>query len=130
MIIFFLCSLFILTGYSQKKGIFINVVQKNADTVQFVLPANYQNGYRKSVFGQAIDYHSSHPDADKALLVRAKQDVGSIIWESDTLTEVEGEYYNLIWIRRRFSGRFRERTEVNYLLSRVLQIGSEIYLDI
>jgi alpha-mannosidase len=98
MIIFFLCSLFILTGYSQKKGIFINVVQKNADTVQFVLPANYQNGYRKSVFGQAIDYHSSHPDADKALLVRAKQDVGSIIWESDTLTEVEGEYYNLIWL--------------------------------
>src|ERR1051326_1594402 len=38
---------------------------------------NYLNGYRKNVSGQTITYHSSHPDAELALIVRANAEVRS-----------------------------------------------------
>lgn len=96
-----LVKIFTIDGKSQslKNEIIINVIHSDRDTTAVELPAlSYINGYRQGLEGQRIDYHSSHPDADKALLVRAKRDVGFISWESDTLMEVDGDFYNLIWL--------------------------------
>ncbi|HEX9007448.1 MAG TPA: GH92 family glycosyl hydrolase, partial [Bacteroidota bacterium] len=39
-------------------------------------------GYARSVEGEKIDYHSSHPGASRALIVRAADGKKPIIWES------------------------------------------------
>lgn len=94
-----LCLLFIFTLQAQQREIVINVTHEKLDRFKSNLPSdNFINGYRKLIGGQTIEYHSSHPDADKALLVRAKRDIGSIAWETDTLGDVDGDFYNLIWI--------------------------------
>jgi len=43
------------------------------------------NGYRSTLSGQVIIYHSAHPDAEAALLVRANSEVHSISWQTDTI---------------------------------------------
>src|SRR4030042_4117496 len=56
----------------------------------------YINGYQKTVSGQILAYHSSHPDADSALLVRANKEVNSIAWMTDPLpSEYPGDYSHL-----------------------------------
>ena len=61
--------------------------------------ASYINGYRKTIAGQVLAYHSSHPDADSALLVRANKEAPSITWETDPLpAAVEGDFYRLVWL--------------------------------
>ncbi len=60
---------------------------------------SYLNGFAKSISGQTIAYHSSHPDAEDALLVRARRDVRSISWQTDTLPKSSpGAYYEFIWL--------------------------------
>jgi hypothetical protein len=60
---------------------------------------NYLNGYRKNVSGQTITYHSSHPDAELALIVRANAEVGSASWETDTLVDSDqDDFYNFVWL--------------------------------
>jgi alpha-mannosidase len=59
----------------------------------------YINGYRKTVSGQVLAYHSSHPDADSALLVRSNKDASSICWETDPLPgTTEGNFYQFVWL--------------------------------
>ena len=59
----------------------------------------YINGYRSSVSGQTITYHSSHPDADDALLCRVRRDALSISWLTDTLPALRGpRFYRLVWL--------------------------------
>ena len=50
-----------------------------------VPPLTFLNGYRRTISGQLISYRSSHPDAEIALLVRARRDVRSIVWETDSV---------------------------------------------
>lgn len=97
--IFFLCFSQASAGTAQGE-IKIDVLSgARADTAEtaFQIP-DYLNGFLRPVSGAKIDYHSSHPDADKALLVRAKKEAGLISWESDTLKDSPGDYYNLIWL--------------------------------
>ncbi len=62
-------------------------------------PVNYVNGFRKALDGQVLPYHSSHPDADSALLVRANKEARSISWESDPLPAgVNGDFYRIVWL--------------------------------
>ncbi|PWB73059.1 hypothetical protein C3F09_05795 [candidate division GN15 bacterium] len=59
----------------------------------------YINGFNTSLSGQTIAYHSSHPDAEDALLVRARRDVHSISWQTDTLPKsYPGDFYDFIWL--------------------------------
>jgi alpha-mannosidase len=60
--------------------------------------AQYLNGYRLSVNGQTIEYHSSDPDADSALLVRAQSIAHSISWETDPMPELSANYSQFIWL--------------------------------
>ncbi len=59
----------------------------------------YLNGYRKSVHGLVLEYHSSHPDANSALLVRANKQAPSISWESDPIPgKTPADSHRLIWL--------------------------------
>ncbi len=79
-------------GKIETSRIQINIIQDKT-------AATYVNGYRKTVSGQVLAYHSSHPDADAALLVRANKEVSSISWETDALPPAgEGDSYQLVWL--------------------------------
>lgn len=81
-------------GWAQRdeNAIVINVTQ-----AQF--PKTFLNGYRASVSGQTITYHSSHPDAEIALIARARREVSTIAWETDTLVAPsQGEFYQFVWL--------------------------------
>ena len=54
----------------------IDVTQKGQPEFEELL----LNGYRTTVSGQVLGYHSSHPDADQALLARANREAHSISW--------------------------------------------------
>ncbi|MGA2263772.1 MAG: hypothetical protein ABSH28_20350, partial [Acidobacteriota bacterium] len=76
----------------ETKRILINVIQGKT-------AATYINGYRRTLGGQVMAYHSSHPDADSALLARANKEAPTITWETDPLPPaVEGDFYQLVWL--------------------------------
>ena len=89
-----------LAAQDRHTGIVINVTQGESDRGREAGSAEfYSNGYRSSVDGQVLSYHSSHPDADKALLVRANREVHSITWETDTLVNPGTDpMYHLVWL--------------------------------
>jgi alpha-mannosidase len=61
--------------------------------------AAFVNGYRRTIDGSVLPYHSSHPNAESALLARALQGVRTVTWESDTLREAGGgDFHTLIWL--------------------------------
>lgn len=59
----------------------------------------YLNGFRRALDGATITYHSSHPDAEDALLCRARRDAGEISWQGDTLPPAAGgAVYRFAWL--------------------------------
>ena len=60
--------------------------------------ATYLNGYRSSISGQVMEYHSSDPDVDSALIVRAQSITHSISWETDPMPELSNDYSQFIWL--------------------------------
>ena len=70
----------------------------SAATAHPVPLSKYLNGYRSTVDGEAIEYHSSDPDADSALLVRGQRIAHSVTWQTDPLPEPSGDSYQLIWL--------------------------------
>jgi len=92
-----LCDPSFLFPQQEGKPILINVKEQVGSKEQQV-PA-YINGYRRSLSGQTIAYRSPHPDAETALLVRARKEVRSIVWETDTIPEaLPGEQYHFLWL--------------------------------
>jgi alpha-mannosidase len=93
--ILFLCIMvFVVAARAQhdENAIIINVTQAQS-------PETFLNGYRASVSGQTITYHSSHPDAEVALIARARREVSIIAWETDTLVAPsQGEFYQFVWL--------------------------------
>ncbi len=65
-------------------------------TVDFINQSCF-NAYSKSIQGESIHYHGSHPDLDKALLIRCKQNMNHIIWQSDELTPDNSGFTSLCW---------------------------------
>ncbi|HLF13944.1 MAG TPA: hypothetical protein VI932_03520, partial [Bacteroidota bacterium] len=60
---------------------------------------NYLNGYSRALDGATITYHSSHPDAEDALICRARRDAGAISWQPDSLPQAAaGEFYRFVWL--------------------------------
>ena len=60
--------------------------------------AGYLNGYRSAISGQIIEYHSSDPDADSALIVRAQTIAHSISWQTDPTPANSDEFVQFIWL--------------------------------
>ncbi|MCX6134259.1 MAG: hypothetical protein NTU47_10650 [Ignavibacteriales bacterium] len=74
-------------------------IRQVVDSLNPIDAGTFLNGYRKTLSGQLISYRSSHPDADVALLVRARKEVRSISWETDTIPDIyAGDHYRFIWI--------------------------------
>ncbi|MFI5252180.1 MAG: glycoside hydrolase family 38 C-terminal domain-containing protein [Bacteroidota bacterium] len=97
-----------LIAQQMNNGIIINVKDGYSSTVSNEV---YLNGYRKTIDGQILDYHSSHPDAGSALLVRAQKEAQSISWETDTLiAPPAGEYYRFVWLAGLEKGGWGEHT--------------------
>jgi len=60
-------------GQQTKNAIVIDATDSSTPTGHVASLSKYLNGYRSSVDGQTIEYHSSDPDADSALLVRGER---------------------------------------------------------
>jgi alpha-mannosidase len=100
IIVFWIANLFLmpdqLVAWQAANGIKIHILDSSGSA-----RANeaYLNGYRKTVDGQTLEYHSSHPDAGSALLVRAQKETHSISWETDSLISLQpGDYYKFVWL--------------------------------
>ena len=84
---------------ARQSDIRINVNSRSAGSHPAIRAAAYLNGYKRTVSGQTINYHSSHPDAEAALIVRAQSDVHAIAWETDSLRNPAGEeFVTFIWL--------------------------------
>jgi alpha-mannosidase len=102
-------------AFSQKLGeeVHLNIRQK-VDSTSRADAGTYLNGYRGTIDGQEITYRSSHPDADVALLVRARKEVHSVTWETDTIPDVFlGDQYRLIWLAGLEKDGFQNPDEVH-----------------
>jgi len=83
-------------GAQAQPGIVIEVTRPDDAAVR---QNTFINGYRRAISGTSMKYHSSHPDAEDALIVRARRDVHSISWETDPLPETTpGESYQFVWL--------------------------------
>ncbi len=75
-----------------ENSIVINITEKTH-------AQDFLNGYRASISGQTLTYHSSHPDAEVALIARARREVSTIVWETDTLSAPpQSEFYQFVWL--------------------------------
>ena len=61
-------------------------------------PEPVVSGYLADVSGATIAYHSPHPEAQTALLVRARRDVRSIAWLTDTVPAAAADTVSFVWI--------------------------------
>ena len=56
-------------------------------------------GYTRTVSGAVLKYHSPHPDVKTSLLVRARHDVGEIIWETEAVpSDHDEETVRFVWM--------------------------------
>ena len=102
-------------AFSQKlaEEVHLNIRQK-VDSTNLSDAGTYLNGYRKTIDGQLMPYRSSHPDAEVALLVRARKDAHSATWETDTIPDAfQGDQYRLIWLAGLEKDGFQNPGEVH-----------------
>ena len=102
-------------AFSRQLGeeVHLNIRQK-VDSTSPADAGTYLNGYRKTIDGQQISYRSSHPDADTALLVRARKDAHSATWETDSIpVAFLGDQYRVIWLAGLEKDGFQNPGEVH-----------------
>ena len=86
-------------GQQVDNAIVISVKDIAATTSAPVARAvSYLNGYRSSINGQTIEYHSSDPNVDSALIARGQSNTHSISWKTDPLPELSSDYFYFIWL--------------------------------
>ncbi|HZS47292.1 MAG TPA: GH92 family glycosyl hydrolase, partial [Blastocatellia bacterium] len=57
------------------------------------------SGYRRTISGNTIGYHSSNPNVQSALIVRTQSEKWAIEWESaPTPNNIEGEKVTFVWL--------------------------------
>lgn len=84
-------------GQAERSTVTIEV--SSTQPSRSVIQATYLNGYSRTISGQTLVYHSSHPDAEEALLVRARRDAQSISWATDPLPQSSrDDFYRFIWL--------------------------------
>src|SRR5215467_9657546 len=95
----------------QQTGEEIVVEVTDASSQSTASAERYASGYHSSVQGQTIQYHSSDPDADSALLVRGQSVAPSIPWETDPMPDVPGGFARFIWLAGIEGAGFAGETE-------------------
>jgi hypothetical protein len=62
-------------------------------------PALVLSGYRADVGGAVLAYHSPHPEAESALLARARREVQEVTWTTDTVpAALTADTVEFVWI--------------------------------
>jgi alpha-mannosidase len=101
--------------HAQQTGEEIDVnVLDHGESVAPSKAGTFLNGYRRTIAGELISYRSSHPDAEIALLVRARMETHSISWATDTVPEIyQGQQYRFIWLAGLEREGFQNPNEVH-----------------
>ena len=94
-----------------ENAIVIDAKDSATPTAPVASLSKYLNGYRSSIDGQTIEYHSSDPDADSALLVRGQRVAHTVSWQTDPLPEPSGDFYQFIWLAGIECAGFAEEKE-------------------
>ena len=76
-----------------------NIVSQKNDPQKVVIV----NGYERYISGEKIDYHSCHPEANSALLVRCEDNSQFIEWETSA-APAGAENVTFAWIAGYSSG--------------------------
>ena len=105
--------LFAATALGQQTENAIVIEANDSPTAYAPALSNYLNGYRSTVSGETIEYHSSDPDADTALLVRGERVAHAISWKTDPLPESSGDFYQFIWLAGIESAGFAGETDTH-----------------
>jgi hypothetical protein len=76
------------------------MIALSAGTVPAAVPdGSWLRGYRRSIAGETIDYHSPYPDTTSALLVRATDGRMTIEWETDPAPEtIDQPFVTFVWM--------------------------------
>jgi alpha-mannosidase len=84
----------------QKYQITVNVLQKDSEeSKESIGNELFTNGFREVISGNVLSYHSSHPNAESALIARARKDMQSISWRTDTLMSTSSDsYHRFLWL--------------------------------
>src|SRR5579859_38594 len=103
------------TAFAQQteNAIVIEAKDSTSSSAPAAALSNYLNGYRSTVNGETIEYHSSDPDADTALLVRGERGAHSVSWKTDPLPEPSGDFYQFIWLAGIESAGFAGETDTH-----------------
>lgn len=105
--------LFAATALGQQAENAIVIEVKDSPTAHAQTLSNYLNGYRSTVSGETIEYHSSDPDADTALLVRGERVAHAVSWKTDPLPESSGDLHQFIWLAGIESAGFAGETDTH-----------------
>ena len=107
--------LFAVNAFGQQTQNAIVIEAKDSAATRAGAPSlsQYLNGYRSTVAGETIEYHSSDPDADSALLVRGQRSAHSASWQTDPLPEPSGNSYQFIWLAGIESAGFAGETDTH-----------------
>ena len=110
------CGCFILApgSFAQGGTVVSRIFVKVHDGAQgdVTSAGRYVNGYRTSLDGETIEYHSADPDVTSALLVRGKASTHAISWQTDPLPDSTG-YFQVIWLAGLESAGFAGETDVH-----------------
>jgi len=99
-------------GQQPNNQILIRLKDVTATTSAHVASvATYLNGYHSSLNGQTIEYHSSDPDVDSALLVRGQSIAHSISWKTDPMPEPSNGDFQFIWLAGIECAGFKDETD-------------------
>jgi hypothetical protein len=95
----FILAVLMLSGplYAQRKKVAGTSPKKEIQPMVIV------NGYGKDVAGEKIEYHSCHPEANSALLVRCENNTQFIEWETEA-APAGAENVTFAWIAGYASG--------------------------
>jgi alpha-mannosidase len=108
-------ALLAATAFAQQtqNAILIEAKDSAASTASVASLSKYLNGYRSTVNGETIEYHSSDPDAESALLVRGERAAHSVSWQTDPLPEASDDFYQFIWLAGIESAGFAGETDTH-----------------
>ena len=98
-------------GRQTENAIVIDAKDSATPTAPVASLSKYLIGFHSSIDGQTIEYHSSDPDADSALLVRGQRMAHTVSWQTDPLPEPSGDSYQFIWLAGIECAGFAEEKE-------------------
>ena len=81
------------------KLLFMVIVIFSLLSITIYSQSKWINGFANRIAGENLDYHSCHPDANRALLIRCLNDKDYIEWDTDSIpNNYNHEFVTFAWI--------------------------------